>query len=64
MKLLDNVFEIAVLLIGVAIITLLVNPRSNTTQVIGAATSGFNQLLNTITLQTGGMGYNPAGYRG
>ena len=61
---LNNVFEIATLLIGVALVTLLVNRQANTVPVIQAATSGFDQLLRTVTLQNmGGAGYNPAGYR-
>lgn len=64
MKQWDDIIGIATLFIGVAFFTLLLNPRSQTTQVIGAATNGFDRLLQTVTLQsTGGAGYNPAGYR-
>lgn len=62
MNIIGNVTEIAVLLIGVALIALLVNKQANTTQVIGAATGGFNELLRTVTLQNA-AGYNAAGYR-
>ena len=48
--------EIASLLIGVALVALLVSRASQTSQIIGSATSGFNQLLKTVTLQGGGLG--------
>ena len=59
---LNNFFELATLIFTMAVLTLILNPRSNTVPVIGAATSGMNSILNTITLQNGG-GYSPAGYR-
>lgn len=53
--------EIASLLIGVALVALLVSRASGTTQIIGAATSGFNTLLQTVTLQGGGFGAGNVG---
>ena len=43
--------EVAVLLIGVALIALLVGHAGGTAQLIKAGTSGFNSLLQTVTLQ-------------
>ncbi len=46
-----NLTEIAVLLIGVALIALLVGHAGGTAALIQAGTSGFNSLLQTVTLQ-------------
>jgi len=54
---LKGVFGIASALIGVAVLTLLLNPKANTVPVINAATSGFNGLLQTVSLQNG-MGFS------
>lgn len=56
----EKLTEIAVLLIGVALVALLVGRSQGTAQVIQAGTSGFNQLLRTVTLQDGGgqVGYS------
>lgn len=51
-----NLTEIAVLLIGVAMVALLINRYEGTTAVIQAGTSGFDQLLRTVTLQNSGFG--------
>jgi hypothetical protein len=45
--------EIASLLIGVSVITLLVGHASGTVSIINAGTKGFNGLLKTVTLQNG-----------
>lgn len=45
--------EIATALIGVALIALLVGHASGTKTIIDSATSGFNGLLRTVTLQNG-----------
>lgn len=50
--------EIASFLIGVALVALLVSRASQTAQIIGSATSGFDRLLRTVTLQ-GGSGFGP-----
>lgn len=55
-----DLVEIAALLIGVALVALLVSRASGTSQVIGAATSGFNTLLQTVTLQ--GSGFGPGSF--
>lgn len=53
----SGIMEIATALIGIALIALLINRSSDTAKVIGAATGGFNTLLQTVTLQNGsGMG--------
>lgn len=54
--------EIASLLIGVALVALLVSRASQTSQVITAATGGFNTLLRTVTLQGGGLGPGALSY--
>jgi hypothetical protein len=48
---LKDIFGIASALIGVALIALLVGNASKTVQVVQASTSGFNSLLDTVTLQ-------------
>jgi len=52
----QNLTEIAVLLIGVALVALILNPRANTVPVIGTGGQVFNELLRTVTLQNSGMG--------
>lgn len=54
-----NIMEIAALLISVAFVALLLNRGTQTVNVIKAATSGFDQLLRTVTLQNsfGGGSY-------
>ena len=44
--------QIAVLLVGVALVALLVGHAGGTVSLIQAGTSGFNQLLQTVTLQS------------
>lgn len=46
---------IAMAIVGVAILFTLVNPNNKTSQVIGASTSGFAQVLGTA------MGLNSGG---
>ncbi len=59
----QHLTEIAVLLIGVALVALLVNPRARTTAVIGTGGQVFNELLRTVTLQSqGGMGMPMGGF--
>lgn len=48
-----GVFEIATLLVGVSVLTLILNPKANTVPVVKAAGQTFNELLRTVTLQTG-----------
>jgi len=50
---LGGILEIASALIGVALIALLVNPKSQTTAVISSSGTAFNDLLRTVTLQNG-----------
>jgi len=53
----DSLTQIAVLLIGVALVALLVNRSGGTSQIISAGTQGFGNLLKIVTLQpTGGAG--------
>ena len=46
-----TLFELASLIIGVAIVTLILNPKSKTVEVINSGGSVFNSILKTITLQ-------------
>jgi hypothetical protein len=46
-----GMLEIAGALIGISLIALLISRSSDTSKVIGSATSGFNALLRTVTLQ-------------
>lgn len=46
----SGILEIAMALIGVAVIALLVGNASKTTQLISTAGSTFNDLLKTVTL--------------
>ena len=46
-----SIFEIASLIIGVAIVTLILNPKSKTVEVIQSGGNVFNSILKTITLQ-------------
>jgi len=46
-----GVFELAMAMLGIAVLTLLINRSGDTQTVIGAATGGFNALLRTLTLQ-------------
>lgn len=55
--------EIAVLLIGVALVTLLVSQARGTTAIISAGTQGFGNLLRIVTLQ-GNSGVISGGYSG
>jgi hypothetical protein len=48
--LLTDIFGIASALIGVALIALLVGNASKTVQVVNAASTGFNTLLQTVEL--------------
>lgn len=49
----SGILEVAMALIGVALIALLVNRATDTSQIISSATGGFNTLLQTVTLQNG-----------
>jgi len=53
----QDVTGLAMALVGVAFAALLVGHASGTSQIIGASTSGFNSLLQTVSLQSsGGIG--------
>lgn len=56
MKMGEQLTEIAVLLIGVALVTLLVTQARGTVAIIGAGTQGFGNLLSIVTAQGGGRG--------
>lgn len=55
----SGLLEIAMALIGVALLALLVGNSTKTVQVISQAGNTFTQLLQTVTLQNGsGVGMN------
>ncbi len=54
--------EIAVLLIGVALVALLVGHAGGTVSLIQAGTQGFNSLLQTVTLQNPMGGFTNTGF--
>lgn len=45
--------QIAALLIGVALVALIVGRADQSSKVIATAAGGFNDLLKTVTLQSG-----------
>jgi uncharacterized protein YoxC len=49
----SGILEIAMALIGVALLALLVGNASKTTAIISQAGDTFNSLLQTVTLQNG-----------
>ncbi len=53
MDLISRVFELATLMVGVAILTLLIGNAGKTATVIDVSTSGFDRLLRTLTLSGG-----------
>lgn len=55
----SGILEIAMALIGVALLALLVGNSSKTTAIISQAGDTFNDLLRTVTLQNGmGSGFS------
>ncbi len=53
---------IAMAIVGVAVLTVILRPSSQTTQVIGAASGGFSQALSTA--MGGGFSGGYGGYGG
>lgn len=51
-----GVFEIAALLIGVSVLTLILNRSNETAQVIQSAGGTFGNLLGIVTLQNSSLG--------
>ena len=49
----SGILEIAMALIGIALIALLVGNAGKTTQIISAASNAFNSSLALVTLQSG-----------
>lgn len=49
----SGILEIAMALIGVALLALLVGRSKDTTAIISQAGNTFNELLQTVTLQNG-----------
>lgn len=46
-----SIFDLAALFVGVAVLTLLLNERAKTVEVVKVAGETFNSLLRTVTLQ-------------
>lgn len=57
----SGLLEIAMALIGVALLALLVNRSSDTTKIISQAGDSFANLLAVVTLQNG-SGVSPGGF--
>lgn len=57
MDLIQRIFELATLLIGVAVLTLLIGRPDATAQVVGSTAGAFNGLLRTVTLQDSNTGW-------
>lgn len=57
----SGILEIAMALIGLALLALLVGRSSDTVKIVSAAGNTFNNLLNTVTLQNGG-GVSSSGF--
>lgn len=57
----SGLMEIAMALLGIAVIALLINNASKTVQLVEAGTSGFGDLLRIVTLQNG-MGFSQSNY--
>jgi hypothetical protein len=56
-NLINSLVTVAVAIIGVAIVAVLVSKNAQTTQVLGAASSGFSGALSTaLSPVTGGSG--------
>lgn len=55
MDVLTRIFELATFIAGIAILTLLIGQADKTATVIDSATSGFDNLLRTITLQNSSL---------
>lgn len=56
-----GLMEIAMALLGIALIALLVNNASKTVQLVQAGTQGFGNLLQIVTLQNG-MGFQQSNF--
>ena len=57
----SGILEIAMALLGIAVIALLVGNASKTVQLVQATTTGFGNLLNIVTLQNG-MGFQQTNF--
>lgn len=55
-ELLRSVTEIIMAIVGIALLALLVNRNSNTTEVVKTSGSVLDQLLRTVTLQSSSVG--------
>ena len=56
MELITRTFELLTFIAGIAILTLLIGNAGKTATVIDSASTAFNNLLRTITLQGGSLG--------
>lgn len=51
-----GLMEIASALLAIALIALLLNRSKDASQLVTSGAGAFNTLLNTVTLQNGGLG--------
>lgn len=47
----SDVVKIITVILGISILTLIINKASDSVKLIEASTNGFNSILQTITLQ-------------
>jgi hypothetical protein len=47
----DNITKVVTIILGIAVLTLIINKASDSVSLINAASTGFNSILKTITLQ-------------
>jgi hypothetical protein len=47
----SDITKIITVILGIAVLTLIINRASDSVSLIQAASSGFNSILKTITLQ-------------
>ena len=56
-----GLMEIAMALLALAFFALVLNPKSNTQGVVQTTSNSFGNLLDIVTLQSGGYGSNLGG---
>ena len=47
----SDIVKIITVILGISVLTLIINKASDSVSLIEASTSGFNSILKTITLQ-------------
>lgn len=60
----NQIFSVVMALVSLALVTLLVNRYQGTAAIIQTAGGTLNGLFQTLTLQSGGVGFTAGGYNG